>query len=49
MDLLYRRSHFVNNFVLIGVEGVVLLSYILSVFSRTFLSVVRFIDLHFGS
>jgi hypothetical protein len=49
MDLLYRRSHFVNTFVLIGVEGVVLRSSILSVFSGIFLSVVRFIDLHFGS
>jgi hypothetical protein len=46
MELLYRRSHFVNNFVLIGVEGVVSRSYTLS---RIFLSVVHLKDLHFGS
>jgi len=34
MEQLYRRSHFVNNLVLIGAEGVVLLSSILSAFTQ---------------
>jgi hypothetical protein len=49
MEQLYRRSHFVNNLVLIGVEGVVVRSSILSAFTHISLPVVLLIDLHFGS
>jgi hypothetical protein len=49
MEQLYRRSRFVNGLVLIGVEGVVVFSSILSAFTHIFLSVVLLIDLHFGS